>query len=114
MTRTLMSPTHYPGFSNITFDAQQTFRALLHALSHPGSPMEIGVKLGHPDDLHPACAAACCLLVGGVNPADHPEGLGMLTAKGISDGVAGQFDLTGLQVLLEPGLRILLGTLKAE
>ncbi|MGK7912424.1 MAG: phosphonate C-P lyase system protein PhnH [Synechococcus sp.] len=64
MTRTLMSPTHYPGFSNITFDAQQTFRALLHALSHPGSPMEIGVQLGHPDDLHPACAAACLTLLG--------------------------------------------------
>ncbi|MEL7082978.1 MAG: phosphonate C-P lyase system protein PhnH [Cyanobacteria bacterium J06597_1] len=58
-----MAPTRYPGFSNITFDAQQTFRALLHALSHPGSPTKIGVQLGHPDELHPACAAACLTLL---------------------------------------------------
>ena len=58
-----MTPTRYPGFSNITFDAQQTFRALLHALSHPGSPTDIAIRLGHPDELHPACASACLTLL---------------------------------------------------
>ncbi|MEM9569299.1 MAG: phosphonate C-P lyase system protein PhnH [Cyanobacteria bacterium P01_E01_bin.34] len=63
MTRKQMTPTRYPGFSNITFDAQQTFRGLLHALSHPGSVTKLGVQLGHPGELHPACAAACLTLL---------------------------------------------------
>lgn len=58
-----MTPTRYPGFSNITFDAQHTFRSLLHALSHPGCLTDIGVQLGHPEELHPACAAACLTLL---------------------------------------------------
>lgn len=58
-----MTPTRYPGFSNVTFGAQQTFRALLHALSHPGQPVEMEVRLGHPEELHPACAAACLTLL---------------------------------------------------
>ena len=55
--------TQLPGFENLTRDSQQTFRALLNALSSPGKISEINVDLQVPEGLTPACGAACLTLI---------------------------------------------------
>jgi alpha-D-ribose 1-methylphosphonate 5-triphosphate synthase subunit PhnH len=54
--------TQLPGFSDPVHDAQNTFRALLNALSHPGKPHVISATLTPPVGLIPACGAACLTL----------------------------------------------------
>lgn len=58
-----MKITQLPGFQNRVHDAQQTFRALLKALSHPGTPQPIFAQLQPPQGLTSACAAACLTLL---------------------------------------------------
>lgn len=52
-----------PGFGDPVHGAQATFRALLNALSFPGSRHAITALAEAPPDLHPACAAACLTLL---------------------------------------------------
>ncbi|MEL6814767.1 MAG: phosphonate C-P lyase system protein PhnH [Cyanobacteria bacterium J06598_3] len=58
-----MLTTQLPGFSEITRDSQETFRALLEALSQPGKTYEPSVQLTPPKGLTLACAAACLTLL---------------------------------------------------
>ncbi|MEM9092083.1 MAG: phosphonate C-P lyase system protein PhnH [Cyanobacteria bacterium P01_F01_bin.53] len=58
-----MLTTQLPGFEEITRDSQQTFRALLEALSGPGQPHEITVVLTPPEGLTLPCAATCLTLL---------------------------------------------------
>ena len=51
-----------PGFSDLVHDSQSTFKALLNALSHPGTVNKITAKLTPPSGLNVACAAACLTL----------------------------------------------------
>ncbi len=51
-----------PGFKNAVHDAQQTFRGLLDALSHPGQLYTPQITLDAPEGLTPICAAACLTL----------------------------------------------------
>lgn len=52
-----------PGFKNLTKDSQETFRALLEALSLPGKLLAVEVDLKAPEGLSTACAAACLTLM---------------------------------------------------
>jgi len=58
-----MLTTTFPGFTDITSDSQQTFRALLTALAEPGKQLTIPARLAVPDGLTPACGAACLTLI---------------------------------------------------
>lgn len=58
-----MLTTLLPGFENLTRDSQQTFRALLTALSEPGRAQEIVVPMTPPGELNAGCAAACLSLI---------------------------------------------------
>lgn len=58
-----MEITQFPGLKNPIHDAQITFRALLDALSCPGSSQEILIQLTPPPGLTIACAAACLTLL---------------------------------------------------
>lgn len=53
--------TQLPGFQNPIHDPQNTFRALLEALSRPGQP-QTTASLTPPPGLHPSCAAAALTL----------------------------------------------------
>ncbi|MEM1308714.1 MAG: phosphonate C-P lyase system protein PhnH [Cyanobacteria bacterium P01_H01_bin.153] len=53
--------TQLPGFQDPVHDAQQTFRALLEALSRPGLPQTTAI-LTSPEGLLPSCAAAALTL----------------------------------------------------
>ena len=55
--------TKLPGFPDIVHDSQTTFRALLNALSYPGKPQQINLKLTPPSNLNIACAAACLTML---------------------------------------------------
>jgi alpha-D-ribose 1-methylphosphonate 5-triphosphate synthase subunit PhnH len=55
--------TQLPGFGDPVDDAQQTFRALLNALSHPGRLHTLSTPLTPPGGLTPACGAACLTLL---------------------------------------------------
>lgn len=57
-----LTPT-IPGFANITQDSQQTFRALLTALSEPGKVKEVPCPLSTPAELSLAFGAACLTLI---------------------------------------------------
>lgn len=58
-----MLTTTLPGFENLTQDSQQTFRALLGALSEPGKLSEIALEMSAPEGMNLACAAACLTLI---------------------------------------------------
>ncbi|MDJ0520269.1 MAG: phosphonate C-P lyase system protein PhnH [Trichodesmium sp. MO_231.B1] len=55
--------TKLPGFSNIVYDSQTTFRTLLNALSYPGKQQQININLAPPSDLNIGCAAACLTML---------------------------------------------------
>ncbi|MBN2125753.1 MAG: phosphonate C-P lyase system protein PhnH [Deltaproteobacteria bacterium] len=52
-----------PGFSNRILESQQTFRAALDALSHPGRVIRLTTDLVPPAPLHGASAALCLTLL---------------------------------------------------
>ena len=54
--------TQLTGFTNTIHDAQLTFRALLDALTRPGT-VQTTVALAPPTGLEPSCAAACLTLL---------------------------------------------------
>lgn len=58
-----MLTTTLPGFEDLTRDSQKTFRALLSALSEPGKVMDLPAKVGVPEGMNLACAAACLTLI---------------------------------------------------
>ncbi|MEL7512602.1 MAG: phosphonate C-P lyase system protein PhnH [Cyanobacteria bacterium J06554_3] len=58
----MLTPT-IPGFADITQESQQTFRALLTALSEPGKIKEVQCPLSTPADLSLAFGAACLTLI---------------------------------------------------
>jgi alpha-D-ribose 1-methylphosphonate 5-triphosphate synthase subunit PhnH len=51
-----------PGFENPVLGPQQTFRAILEAMAHPGMLVKIKSKLYIPELLNPASAAVCLTL----------------------------------------------------
>ncbi|MGF1478274.1 MAG: phosphonate C-P lyase system protein PhnH [Cyanophyceae cyanobacterium] len=55
--------TTLPGFHHLVHDSQTTFRALLKALSEPGTIQPISAAITPPAGLTPACAAACLTLL---------------------------------------------------
>lgn len=57
-----LTPT-IPGFADITQNSQQTFRALLTALSEPGKVKDIPCALPTPAELSLAFGAACLTLI---------------------------------------------------
>lgn len=52
-----------PGFADEVSDAQQTFRAVLDAMAHPGQIQVIDVNLSPPDGFSQAMAAVCLTLL---------------------------------------------------
>lgn len=57
-----MPTTQLPSFTDPVHDAQQTFRALLEALSRPGIPQTTAPVIS-PEGLTTSCAAACLMLL---------------------------------------------------
>jgi alpha-D-ribose 1-methylphosphonate 5-triphosphate synthase subunit PhnH len=52
-----------PGFLAPVFDSQQSFRAILDAMIHPGTQVLLPAELTPPVPLNPASAAACLSLM---------------------------------------------------
>jgi len=61
-------PALEPGFENPVLGPQQTFRAILDALAHPGQLVKIKSKLNVPEILYPASAATCLTLLDDETP----------------------------------------------
>jgi alpha-D-ribose 1-methylphosphonate 5-triphosphate synthase subunit PhnH len=57
------APVRAPGFEDPVLGPQQTFRAILDAMAHPGQLIKIKSKLHIPEILNPASAAACLTLL---------------------------------------------------
>jgi alpha-D-ribose 1-methylphosphonate 5-triphosphate synthase subunit PhnH len=57
-----------PGFEDPVLGPQQTFRAILEAMAHPGMLVKINSKLYNPELLHPASAAVCLTLFDNETP----------------------------------------------
>lgn len=78
MSLTLQTPPA-AGFADPVGHSQQTFRALLDALSRPGRPCALPLPAGHPADLAPGLAAALLCLCDYDSPLwlgpgmDNPE-----------------------------------------
>ncbi|MGD9025207.1 MAG: phosphonate C-P lyase system protein PhnH, partial [Desulfobacterales bacterium] len=60
--------TPLPGFENPVLGPQQTFRAIIEAMAHPGQLVKIKSKLYHPEMLNLASAAACLTLLDDETP----------------------------------------------
>jgi alpha-D-ribose 1-methylphosphonate 5-triphosphate synthase subunit PhnH len=60
--------TPAPGFENPVSGPQQTFRAIIEAMAHPGQLVKIKSKLHHPEMLNLASAAACLTLLDDETP----------------------------------------------
>lgn len=54
--------TQLPGLKDAVHDAQRMFRALLEALAHPGTVIQITAEMTVPQGLKAACGAACLTL----------------------------------------------------
>lgn len=52
-----------PGFADKVSDAQQTFRAVLNAMAHPGQIQTVDANLQPPDGFSQAMAAVCLTLL---------------------------------------------------
>jgi alpha-D-ribose 1-methylphosphonate 5-triphosphate synthase subunit PhnH len=57
-----------PGFEDPVLGPQQTFRAILEAMAHPGMLVKINSKLYNPELLNPASAAVCLTLFDNETP----------------------------------------------
>ncbi|MBP0632246.1 MULTISPECIES: phosphonate C-P lyase system protein PhnH [unclassified Cupriavidus] len=64
-----------PGFDNPVDDAQQVFRATLHAFAHPGQVQSLPATTGLPDGLSPALAALLLTLADPDTPVWLPAGV---------------------------------------
>lgn len=63
-----------PGFDNPVLGAQSGFRAMLHALSHPGRIMRLADLPAAPAPLNPAAGAAALALCDADTPIWHDAG----------------------------------------
>lgn len=63
-----------PGFANPVFGAQSSFRAVLHALSHPGRIVALPDAPRPPAPLNPAAAALALALCDADTPLWHDAG----------------------------------------
>ncbi|WP_042878395.1 phosphonate C-P lyase system protein PhnH [Cupriavidus necator] len=64
-----------PGFDNPVDDAQQVFRATLHAFAHPGQLQAMPVTSGVPEGLSPALVALLLTLADPDTPVWLPAGV---------------------------------------
>lgn len=74
-----LAPMLLPGFDDAVQSAQRTFRAALHAMSHPGSIGELAEPCGVPQGLSPALSALLLTLV----DSDTPLWLPPQTPEGV-------------------------------
>lgn len=63
-----------PGFANAVLGAQSSFRALLHAMSHPGLVLELPDAPAAPSPLNPAAAALALALCDAETAIWHDAG----------------------------------------
>lgn len=63
-----------PGFADPTLGAQSSFRALLHAMAHPGSIVELPDAMLPPAPLYPAAGALALTLCDADTPLWHDGG----------------------------------------
>jgi alpha-D-ribose 1-methylphosphonate 5-triphosphate synthase subunit PhnH len=68
MTSEVNERVHTLGFTNPVLGPQQTFRAILEAMAHPGQLVTIKSKIDHPVELNTASAAACLTLLNEETP----------------------------------------------
>ena len=52
-----------PGVQDPVFDSQQSFRAILEAMTHPGSQTLMSAELAPPSPINTASAAVCLTLM---------------------------------------------------
>lgn len=63
-----------PGFADPVAGAQESFRAILEAMSRPGRVLRAGAGLDAPEPLHPATAAVLLTLADADTPLCHDAG----------------------------------------
>ncbi len=63
-----------PGFADPVGGAQESFRAILEAMSRPGRVLRAGAGLNAPEPLHPATAAVLLTIADADTPVWHDAG----------------------------------------